>query len=165
MAILLRFLLQVAQVDFYNPISQTIVKVTSPLLNPFRKIIPGFKHIDAASLILALILQIALIYALYSMRGIPPSIIPFPVILISSLVALATHILNIYLYSLIVIAIASWIAQGSHNPGLMLLLQLTEPLSSRVRRVIPPLGGLDLSLMVIVIIIYFLKNLLAGIVY
>ncbi|MDD7805328.1 MAG: YggT family protein [Endozoicomonas sp. (ex Botrylloides leachii)] len=165
MAVLLRFLLQVTHADFYNPISQAIVKITSPLLNPLRKIIPGFGKVDAASLVLALALQIALIYGMSSIKGISLSLISFQAVLIVSLIELATHILNIYLFSLVIIAIASWVAQGSYNPGLMLLLQITEPLSSRVRRIIPPIGGLDLSLMVIVIIIYFLKNLLAGIVY
>ncbi|WP_263081553.1 YggT family protein [Endozoicomonas sp. Mp262] len=162
MAVLLRFLLQIVRADFYNPISQAIVKVTAPLLNPIRKVIPGFGGIDAASLVLALALQIALLYLLVTMKGIAPTAIPFPTILITSLIKLAEHILDIYMFSLIIIAIASWIAQGSYNPGLMLLHQITEPLSSRVRKVIPPIGGLDLSLMVIVIIIMMLKNLLAG---
>ncbi len=163
MAVLLRFLLQAAQADFYNPISQAIVKITSPLLNPLRKVIPGFGGIDAASLVLALLLQIALIYGLLAIQGVPPGMVPIPQVVLTSLVKLAEHILNIYMYSLIIIAIASWVAQGSYNPGLMLLHQLTEPLSSRIRKVIPPVGGLDFSLMAIIIIIYFLKNLLAGI--
>ncbi|WP_330924517.1 YggT family protein [Candidatus Sororendozoicomonas aggregata] len=163
MAVLLRFLLQAVRADFYNPISQAVVKITSPLLSPLRKIIPGFGGIDAASLVLALILQIALIYGLLAIQGFPPAMVPVPQVVITSLVKLADHILNIYMYSLIIIAIASWVAQGSYNPGLMLLHQLTEPLSSRVRKVIPPVGGLDFSLMAIIIIIYFLKNLLAGI--
>ena len=162
MAVLLRFLLQIVRADFYNPISQAIVKVTSPLLNPIRKIIPGFGGIDAASLVLALALQILLIYLLLAIKGFAPGLVPFPEVLITSLIRLADHVLDIYMFSLIIIAIASWVAQGSYNPGLMLLLQLTEPLSSRVRKVIPPVGGLDFSMMAIIIIIYFLKNLLAG---
>ena len=163
MAVLLRFLLQVVRADFYNPISQAIVKVTSPLLNPIRKIVPGFGGIDAASLILALVLQIGLLYLVLAIKGYTPAMLPFPTILTMSLIRLAEHVLDIYMFSLIIIAIASWIAQGSYNPGLMLLHQLTEPLSSRVRKVIPPLGGLDFSLMALVIIIVMLKNLLAGI--
>ena len=68
------------------------------------------------------------------------------------------------MFSLIVIAIASWVAPNSYNPGLMLLHQITEPLSSRIRKVIPPLGGLDFSLMVLVIIIVTLKNFLSALV-
>ena len=161
MAVLLRFLLQAAKADFYNPISQAIVKITSPLLNPVRKLIPRFVGIDASSLVLALILQLLLFYLLWAIKGVYPMSIPFPAILIACLVELTTQVLNIYLFSLVIIAIASWITQGNINPGLVLLIQLTNPLTNRVRKIIPPMGGLDFSMMVILIIIYFLKNLLA----
>ncbi|MFK0571501.1 YggT family protein [Endozoicomonas sp.] len=162
MAVLIRFLLQLVRADFYNPISQAIVKATSPLLKPLRKIIPGFGGIDIASLVLALILQIVLLYVLLLIGGYSIAAIPFPGVLISSLVKLGIEFLNIYMFSLIVIAISSWIAPNSGNPGLMLLHQITEPLSSRIRKVIPPIGGLDLSLMVLVIIIITLKNFLGA---
>ncbi len=162
MAVLIRFLLQLVRADFYNPISQAIVKATSPLLKPIRKIIPGFGGIDVASLVLALILQILLIYVLLLVGGYSIAAIPFPSILISSLVKLGIEFLNIYMFSLIIIAIASWVAPNSYNPGLMLLHQITEPLTSRIRKVIPPLGGLDFSLMVLVIIIITLKNFLGA---
>ena len=162
MAVLIRFLLQLVRADFYNPISQAIVKATSPLLKPIRKIIPGFGGIDVASLVLALILQIVLLYVLLLVGGYSIAAIPFPSILISSLVKLGIEFLNIYMFSLIIIAIASWVAPNSYNPGLMLLHQITEPLTSRIRKVIPPLGGLDFSLMVLVIIIITLKNFLGA---
>ena len=164
MAVLIRFLLQLVRADFYNPISQAIVKITSPLLNPLRKVIPGYGGVDMASLVLALALQILLIYALFMVAGASPAQLPVPAILIRSLVELGLELLNIYMFSLIVIAIASWVAPNSYNPGLMLLHQITEPLSSRIRKVIPPLGGLDFSLMVLVIIIVTLKNFLSALV-
>ncbi|WP_422449745.1 MULTISPECIES: YggT family protein [unclassified Endozoicomonas] len=162
MAVLIRFLLQLVRADFYNPISQAIVKATSPLLNPIRKIIPGYGGVDMASLVLALILQITLLYVLLLIGGFSPATIPFPSVLISSLIKLGIEFLNIYMFSLIIIAIASWVAPNSYNPGLMLLFQITEPLTSRIRKVIPPLGGLDFSLMVLVIIIITLKNFLGA---
>ncbi|WP_257296022.1 YggT family protein [Endozoicomonas sp. YOMI1] len=162
MAVLIRFLLQLVQADFYNPISQAIVKATSPLLNPIRKVIPGYGGVDMASLVLALILQIILLYVLLLMGGYSLAAIPFPSVLISSLVKLCIEFLNIYMFSLIIIAIASWVAPNSYNPGLILLFQITEPLTSRIRKVIPPLGGLDFSLMVLVIIIITLKNFLSA---
>lgn len=162
MAVLLRFILQLVRADFYNPISQTIVKATSPLLNPLRKIIPGMGGLDLASLVLALALQIGLFYIISMVRGVAAASIPFPYIMVLSLKELAIQVLNIYMYSLIIIAIASWVAPGSYNPGLMLLHQITEPVSSRIRKVIPPLGGLDFSLMVLVLIIIILKNFIAA---
>ena len=160
MAVLLRFILQLVRADFYNPISQAIVKITAPLLNPLRKIIPGVGGMDIASLVLALALQIGLIYGLSLLQGFALAGIPFPAVLLLSLKELAVEVLNIYMFSLIIIAIASWVAAGSYNPGLMLLHQITEPLSSRIRKIIPPVGGLDFSLMVLVLIIITLKNLI-----
>ena len=165
MAVLLRFLLQLVRADFYNPISQAIVKVTSPLLNPLRKVIPGVGGMDVASLVLALILQLALLYLLLFMRGVAPAMVPFTTVLISSLLKLASEFLNIYMFSLIIIAISSWVAPNSYNPGLMLLHQITEPLTSRVRKVIPPIGGLDFSLMAVMLVIITLKNFLGGLTF
>lgn len=162
MAVLLRFLLQLVRADFYNPISQAIVKVTSPLLTPLRKIIPGMGGLDMASLILAFLLQMLLVWVLLAMQGIGVSSALLPQIVVLSLKELALEVLNIYMFSLIIIAIASWVAPGSYNPGLMLLHQLTEPLSGRIRKVIPPLGGLDFSLMVLVLIIITLKNFIGA---
>ncbi|OED46526.1 hypothetical protein ACH42_03935 [Endozoicomonas sp. (ex Bugula neritina AB1)] len=162
MAVLLRFILQLVRADFYNPISQAIVKATSPLLNPLRKIIPSIAGMDTASLVLAFGLQVGLLYILFMLKGVASAAIPVPAVLILSLKELATQFLDIYMYSLIIIAIASWVAPGSYNPGLMLLHQITEPMSSRIRKVIPPLGGLDFSLMVMVLIIITLKNFIAA---
>lgn len=161
MAVLVRFLLQLVRADFYNPISQAVVKVTSPLLNPLRKIIPGFGGLDMASLVLALVLQMALIYVLVLLKGMPFAAIPLPGVLMRALMEIAVEFLNIYMFALIIIAIASWVAPNSYNPGLMLLMQITDPLTSRIRKVIPPMGGLDFSLMVLMFGIIFLKNVLS----
>lgn len=160
MAVLLRFLLQLVRADFYNPISQAIVKITAPLLNPLRKIIPGFGGVDMASLILALLLQMVLLFVMLSMQGYSVSSQLLPAIVTRSLIEIALNVLNIYTFSLVIIAIASWVAPQSYNPGLMLLYQLTEPLSRRVRSIIPPMGGLDFSLMILVLAIMMLKNFL-----
>ncbi|GAA4652004.1 YggT family protein [Kistimonas scapharcae] len=164
MAVLIRFLLQLVRADFYNPISQAIVKVTGPLLNPLRRLIPGFKGMDVAALILALLVQIVIVYLLLGIHGYIPSVIPVGQVLAISIFKLLNTLLNIYMFSLIIIAIASWVAPGSYNPALILLHQLTEPLSSRIRRVIPPVGGLDFSLMVLVILIVMIKNALPAII-
>lgn len=157
MVVLIRFILQMVRADFYNPLSQFIVKATNPLLIPLRRLIPGVGGIDVASLALALVLQLALIYALFAIKGMA---VPVGFAVIQCLYELTNTVLNLYLWSLIIIAIASWVAPGSHHPALMLLNQITEPLSSRVRKVIPPIGGLDLSLMAIVLIIISLQKIL-----
>ena len=160
MAVLIRFLLQLVRADFYNPVSQAIVKVTGPLLNPLRRLIPGFREMDIAALILALLVQIVTVYLLLSIHKYTPSVIPVGQVLTISIFNLLNTLLNIYMFSLVIIAIASWVAPGSYNPVLILLHQLTEPLSSRIRRIIPPLGGLDFSLMVLGTLIVMIKNIL-----
>lgn len=164
MAVLIRFLLQLVQADFYNPVSQAIVKITGPLLNPLRRLIPSFKSIDIAALILAFLAQITFVYLQLSIQGYLFSEIPAEQILAISLFKLLKTVLNIYMFSLIIISIASWITPKNYNPALMLLNQLTEPLIHRIRKVIPPMGGLDFSLMALLILIVMIKNVLPAII-
>ncbi len=161
MAILLRFILQLVKADFYNPISQGLVKVTSPLLNPLRKIIPGFGGLDIAALVLAFIIQG--LFVVLKMQVIGYVIFPVGTIATLTLYFLLKTVLDLYTYALIIMIIASWVAPGNSNPGLMLIHQITEPLCSRVRKVIPPMGGLDFSVMAVMFAIFFLKELLPNI--
>ena len=156
MAILLRFLLQLVKADFYNPISQAIVKVTSPLLNPLRKIIPGFGGMDIAALVLAFIVQG--VFVALKMKILGYMTLPIGTVSVLTFYFLVKTLLDLYTFALIIMVIASWVAPGSYNPGLILLHQLTEPLSSRVRKVIPPMGGLDFSVMILMFGIFFLKE-------
>lgn len=142
--ILLRFLLQAARADFYNPISQLLVKLTNPLLIPLRKVIPGMWGIDLASLVLALlfhwlIMQLVLLVSGYGF-GPPLAMIAW------SLIAITLNIINIYLFAGLVLFISSFLAPHSTHPVLLLVRQLLEPLLAPVRRFIPAVGGLDFSL-------------------
>jgi YggT family protein len=143
LAVLLRFLLQAARADFYNPVTQAIVKFTSPLIVPLRRLIPGYRGLDFATLVLALILNslftgLALLAAGFTNVAIGT-------IISWSFVGIVAFILNIYFWSLLVSVIASFIAPFSGHPVLLLIHQLLEPLYNRVRRILPPMGGLDFS--------------------
>lgn len=157
LAILLRFLLQVARADFYNPLSQAIVKITDPALRPLRRVIPGFGGIDLSSLVLALIVQIAAICLVYLLLG--NSVPNFILVLAWSCVGLMGMILNIYFFALIIVIILSWIAPHSYNPGAVLIHQITEPIMRPARNLIPPIGGLDLSPIFIFIAINLIEIL------
>ena len=160
-AVLMRFFLQWVRADFYNPISQAIVKITAPILNPFRRIIPSFSGLDIASLVLAYVVSLGLVIAkIYLKMGY---FFFNEIILTAALIRMITSILNIYFFSLIIIAIASWVASGSSNPGLTLLHELTEPLCRRVRNIIPPVGGLDFSVMILLLGISILEQSLQSI--
>jgi YggT family protein len=143
LALLLRFLLQAARADFYNPVTQAIVKLTSPLLNPLRRVIPGYRGFDFASLVLALIVSSIATALMILASGF--SLINFGTIISWCFVGLLAFILNIYFWSLVVSVVASFIAPFSTHPALLLIHQLLDPLYSRVRRIIPAMGGLDFS--------------------
>lgn len=141
--VMLRFLLQQARADFYNPVSQFTVKATNPLLVPLRRMIPGLAGIDIASIALALLLQFAAIELLALFSGVG-FINPVTALIWGALGCL-TLVVNIYFFGLIIMIIVSWIAPHSHNPALILLQQLLEPFMAPFRRFIPPMGGIDLS--------------------
>ena len=153
--VLLRFLCQLVRADYYNPISKTLVKLTNPLLVPFRKIIPGVGGIDWAALLLAFILQVVLIFAVQLVMGAPffsLKILPY------ALLALIGLALNFYFYGMIILVIASFVAPNSNNPALSLLNQLIDPLLRPLRKVLPSMGGLDFSPMILMFGIYIVRQ-------
>lgn len=142
-AFVLRLLLQLVRADFYNPISQAIVKFTNPVVLPLRRTIPPMGRVDSASLIAALLIQalaITLLFRIYT--GMFPN--PAQLILWSAL-GLCSLVVQFYFLAIIGTIIMSWIAQGSYHPAAAILHQLTEPVMAPFRKLIPPLGGLDLS--------------------
>ncbi|PZP22061.1 MULTISPECIES: YggT family protein [Pseudomonas] len=142
--VLLRFILQMVRADFYNPMSQFIVRATQPLLRPLRKVIPGFGGVDLASLVLAILVQmllmvITLILMGYGVGGFLLQVLIWAIIGVTSL------FMKVFFFALIISVILSWVAPGTRNPAAELVNQICEPLLSPIRRVLPNLGGLDLS--------------------
>jgi len=161
LAVLLRFLLQAVRADFYNPVSQAIVKITSRPLAPFRKFIPGYRGFDMASLVLALVLNTLLTFLMILAAG---ANMPGVGLIVSwSFMGLLWFLLNIYFYGLIISVIASFVAPFSGNPILLMIYQILDPIYSRIRRIIPPMGGLDLSPIFIFLAINVLEILLTNI--
>jgi YggT family protein len=155
LAMILRFLLQVVRADFYNPISQFLVKITNPLVLPLRRVIPGFAGLDMASLLLALLLQMAGIVALMLINGLGlPNIL---LLLVWSALGIIGLLVNIYFFALLAMIILSWIAQGSNNAAIYLLHQITEPVMAPVRKALPPMGGMDFSPILVFILINVLQ--------
>ncbi len=155
--VMLRFLLQLVRADFYNPLSQFIVKATNPLVIPLRKVIPGLFGIDIASLVLALVLQILAFLVISVIAN--GAMIPFAPLLIGSVFKLIELTLNIYFFSFIIMVIISWIAPNTHNPVMAVISSLTEPVLSPIRKMIPAMGGLDFSVMIAMLGIFILKIL------
>jgi YggT family protein len=164
-AMLLRFLLQVVRADFYNPISQFLVRVTNPLVIPLRRILPGFAGLDISSLLLAVLLQLAGIVALLLVNGLGlPNI---GLLLIWSVLGVVGLLVNIYFFALLAVIILSWVAPGSSHPAIHLLYQVTEPVMAPFRRALPAMGGLDFSPILVFILINViqiaLRHMAAGV--
>ncbi|BDF95344.1 MULTISPECIES: YggT family protein [Pseudoalteromonas] len=155
MVVLLRFWLQAAKADFYNPLSQFVVKATSFAVNPLRKIIPGLGGLDLASLLLAFIVAAAKITALIFLVGATWEV---GFVLFNALVTVVKEGLNLLFWVLVIRALLSWVSQGN-NPIEAVFHQLTEPMLRPIRKVLPPLGGLDLSILVLIIALQFAQFL------
>ncbi len=149
-AIMLRFLLQWVRADFYNPLSQFLVKVTNPPLIPLRRILPGIGGVDLASIALMFILTAIKLILIFMLRGFS---VPILSLLILTLADLVELFLMVFLVAIIIQVILSWVAPHQHNPISLLLRQLTEPLLKPIRRLIPSLGGLDFSPLIALILI------------
>lgn len=157
LAVMLRFLLGMVRADFYNPISQFLVKITNPLLIPLRKIIPGAGKIDVAAIILMLVLQLVMLAIIVALRGVTPPVLTLLVVAIGELVVLA---INVFLFAIIVQVIISWINPGSYNPVNGLLNSLTAPVMRPIQRLLPPMSGIDLSPLFALIGLQVLKMLI-----
>lgn len=154
---MLRFILQVVRADFYNPLSQSIVKLTSPVLNPLRRVVPSIAGKDTASLVLAWLVLSLELMLVFMISGQGPQLLLSLLLAIPKLIELA---INIFLFSILIQVILSWVSPGNYNPAIGVINSLTEPLLGPARRVIPPIGGIDLSPMVVMIGLYLLQMLL-----
>lgn len=155
--VLLRFILQLVRADFYNPVSQFIVRATHPLVKPLRKIIPSVAGLDLASLVLAIVVQLVLMALTLMLMGYG---LGDPLqLLVWSIVGVTALFLKVFFFALIISVILSWVAQGSHNPTAMLINQICEPLLSPIRRILPSMGGLDLSPIVAFLILNLIDML------
>jgi len=141
--VLMRFVLQLVRANFYNPLCQFVVKATQPLLKPLRRIIPSLFGLDMSSLVLAILVQLALmaltLLLTYGTTGNPLQL------LIWSIIGVTALFMKIFFFALIISVILSWVAPGSHNPGAELVNQICEPALAPFRRIVPNLGGLDIS--------------------
>jgi YggT family protein len=156
-AVMLRLLLQWVRADFYNPVCQFLVLITNPLLIPLRRVIPSVGKLDTASVVLMLLLEvigvwIVLQFADRSMDAVT--------LLLFSVVKLLMTLLWTYFFLIIALVILSWVGQRARHPIVPLIVQLTDPVLAPVRRVLPNLGGFDLSPLFALIFIRFLIELL-----
>jgi YggT family protein len=155
--VVVRFLLQWVRADFYNPISQFVVTVTSPVLRPLRKVIPGWGGADLASIALAWMLKAVELAILSMLLGLDRN----PLLALAwAIPALVGLVLNIFLFAVLIRVILSWVNPDPYNPAVDLLNRLTEPLLAPAQRLVPPISGIDLSPMAVMIAIVLLEMLI-----
>lgn len=153
----IRFLLQWAKADFYNPISQFVVKLTSPVLRPLRQVIPGYAGMDLAALVLVWLLKAVELALLVLVLGL--SVSAFGA-LGWALPAIVQLFINIFLFAILARVILSWVNPDPYNPAVSLLGRLTDPIMRPAQRLIQPIGGIDLSPMLVLIGLVLLEMLL-----
>lgn len=146
---ILRFILQWVKADFHNPVSQFIVRVTNPLVVPLRRIIPGLGGLDMATLVVILALELAATAVLtYMAAGL---LTPLPTTLLHAVLRMVTTVIQLYLVAILIQVVLSWVNPGLHSPVTSILWKITAPVLSPVRRLLPPIAGLDLSPLVVLI--------------
>lgn len=159
MIVVIRLWLQLVKADFYNPFSQFTIKVTQPIVGPLRRFIPSVGPVDSATLVFAILIAFAKVitYAVISQGSFPPLLTAF----VFSLSNLVYQVLWLIFIIIIIRAILSWVSQGSH-PVEMVMGQLTEPLLRPIRKIVPAIGGLDLSVLVFLLGLQFIISVFSS---
>ena len=149
LAVLLRFLLARVRADFYNPLSQFIVKVTNPAIKPLRRFIPGYMGVDWPSIVLLFAVQLVeiILIALVTSGRIPAPMGLF----VLTFAYLLKNVIYVYIFIILIQVIISWVNPGAYNPITVILHQLSEPVLKPARRLIPAAGGFDFSPLVVLI--------------
>ncbi|WP_163932672.1 YggT family protein [Paraferrimonas sp. SM1919] len=159
MVVLLRLWLQFVRADFYNPFSQFVVKATQPIVAPLRRVIPSIGRFDTSTLVLAFVVA-ATKWSLLMMMSSQIDLLNLALI---STLSVAKELGMLLFWMLIIRAILSWVSQG-FSPFEAVLAQMTEPFLAPIRRIIPPMGGLDLSLLILMIGLNFINKLIGDLI-
>jgi YggT family protein len=157
--LLIRLLLPWLGADFRNPLAQGVLKITSPLVVPLRRVIPPIGRIDAATLLVTFAILYATIFLILSIQQIPAN---FAQIAVSALVYLPLLTLRLYTFLIIVRVVLSWVSAGGYNPAVAIIYTLTDPVLRPIRRIIPVMGGFDLSPIFAIILVGALVRVVSG---
>jgi len=159
LVLLLRLFLPLVRADFRNPLAQAVLKLTSPLVVPVRRILPPLGRIDTATVVVAFGLQYLTIFVITLIQGGRPTILA---LLLSSAVSLVLLSINLFFWLIIIRIIVSWVSPGGYNPAVAVIISLTEPILRPFRRLIRPIGGFDFSPVFALIALGALMRLVMG---
>ncbi|MGI9238216.1 MAG: YggT family protein [Woeseiaceae bacterium] len=142
LVLLLRFWMPWLRADFRNPLAQGILRFTSPVVIPVRRVVPSFGRLDTATVIVAYVIQYLTILLLLLILGKTAGI---PAIALTAIVKLIVLSINLFVYAIFIRIILSWVSPGGYNPATAIITTLTEPILRPFRRLIPAMGGFDIS--------------------
>jgi len=155
--LLLRILLEAVRANFFNPVCQMFIQLTEPLVKPVGRLIPRLGSVNLAAITVLLILQFLGLLLTTRIGGL---VLDWPVLIALTAQRSLRLLLMLYVFLIIISVILSWIGQNARHPIIPLIYQLTDPVLAPIRRVLPPLGGFDLSPLIAIIAIQFLVILL-----
>ena len=153
--VLLRFILQLVRANFYNPLCQFTVRATQPVLKPMRRVIPSLFGLDMSSLVLAILVQMVIFAVVLTLSYMSFNILG---LLAWALIGVFTLFLKVFFFAIIISVILSWVAPGGASPAAELVNQITEPALAPFRRILPSMGGLDISPILAFMVIQLLQS-------
>jgi YggT family protein len=145
LAFLLRLLFQWVRANFRDPMADAIVRMTNWLILPLRRVLPPIGKVDTATVVSVLAVASLRTVAVLALAG--QGVGDLVLFLRITLVDLAEMVLKIYLFAMLLYALTSFVSPGGYAPGVKLLSQLCEPILKPVRRIIPPIGQIDFSVL------------------
>jgi YggT family protein len=156
-ALILRILLQGVRADFYNPLAQFIWKITNPPTQMLRKVIPRYRQLDLPGLLILSLIALLNIVVDLAILGVSTN---FITILWFSLLKVMVLTINVLTFAILIQAVMSWFGASMHSPATSLLWNITEPLLRPIRRMVPHIGGLDLSPLLVIIALQVINRLI-----
>ena len=157
-ALVARFLAQIARASFHNPLAQTVVTITNPFLKPLRRVIPGLGGIDVACLLLVFATQ--WLYGLFMVFVVHGASISVLQVAMWAAIAVVGIFLEVLRWSMIIVAIGSWVTGGNPNPFMGFLMQISEPFVAPFRRFKIQIGMMDFTYLLVFLVIIVLKDIL-----
>jgi YggT family protein len=151
LAFMLRLMFQLVRADFRDPMADAIVRITNWLVKPLRRVLPPIGKVDTATVVAVLLVVCVRSFVLIALSGL--QINDVELFLRITLIDIVRLVLNIYFFAMLLYALTSYVSPGGYAPGVRLLAQLCEPILKPVRRIIPPIGQIDFSVLWVSIII------------
>ncbi|MCG3145132.1 MAG: hypothetical protein HONDAALG_02691 [Gammaproteobacteria bacterium] len=157
-AVMLRFLLHWVRADFrFNPVARGLMTVTNPVLVPLRRFVPGYKGVDWAAVLLMLVLAMVAVATVLALAGRSPAL---PALIVLAVAELMTVAVKLFFFAILLMVIVSWVSPGTYNPAIELVHAVTEPLMRPARQLLPPLGGFDLSPILVLLLLHLTERLI-----